>query len=58
MDGVEETVAASTSGLVYDRVSDRYTYVWKTDAAWKGTCRQLVLKPADGTFHRASFSLR
>jgi hypothetical protein len=56
LDGVEQTVAAGASSLSYDPGSDTYTYVWKTDPAWKGTCRQLVLTFADGTVGRADFS--
>src|SRR5215218_9140444 len=58
VDGVEETVAADASGLTYDLSSDQYDYVWKTQKAWDGTCRQLVIKLKDGTFHRANFKLR
>jgi hypothetical protein len=57
-DGVEETVTAGASTLTYDAASDRYTYVWKTEKAWAGTCRQLVLKLDDGTFHRANFKFK
>ena len=35
---------------------DQYTYVWKTNKAWAGTCRQLVVKLDDGTYHRANFN--
>ena len=28
------------------------------DAAWAGTCRQLVLRLIDGTVHRANFQLK
>ncbi len=42
----------------YDPDSDRYTYVWKTNKAWNGTCRQLVLKLDDGSIHRAKFKFR
>jgi uncharacterized protein len=55
VDGIEETVPAGGSSLSYDPVTDRYTYVWKTDKAWANTCRQLVLKLTDGTFQRADF---
>ena len=41
-DGVEIAVNAGGS-LSYDPLADVYTYVWKTDKPWKGTCRQLVL---------------
>jgi hypothetical protein len=38
-----------------DASTDQYTYVWKTEKAWANTCRQLVVKLKDGTFHRANF---
>ncbi len=50
-----ETVSANTSSLSYDAATGRYLYVWKTDAAWAGTCRELNVRLADGTSHRASF---
>jgi len=46
---------AGNSTLTYDASSDAYQYVWKTDAAWAGTCRQLVIELNDGTDHRANF---
>jgi hypothetical protein len=54
VDGIEETLTAGDSSLHYDAATGEYTYVWKTDRNWTG-CRQLVLKLADGTFHRANF---
>ena len=54
-DALEETATASTSGLHYDPVTDTYNYVWKTDKAWTGTCRQLNVKLIDGTSHTALF---
>ena len=35
-------------------LGDDYTYIWKTDAGWTG-CRALILKLADGSYHRAVF---
>ena len=58
VDGVEETVTAGGSSLSYDAATGRYTYVWKTEKAWRNQCRQLVLKFKDGTFQRANFSLK
>jgi uncharacterized delta-60 repeat protein len=58
VDGVEETLTAGRSSLAYDAASDIYTYVWKTEKAWAGTCRQLVLKFDDGSFQRANFKFR
>ena len=57
-DDVLATVTAGSSSLSYDPISDQYTYVWKTDKAWAGTCRQLVVKLADGTSHTANFQLK
>jgi VCBS repeat-containing protein len=57
-DPVEETVTISKSGLHYDAASGLYTYVWKTDKAWKGTCRELNLKLADGTDHPVKFRFK
>jgi sugar lactone lactonase YvrE len=56
VEAIEETVTAGSNSLSYDPTSDQYSYVWKTDKAWSGTCRQLVVKLQDGTSHRASFS--
>jgi hypothetical protein len=56
VDGVEETLTAGASGLQFDALSGQYTYVWKTDKAWAGTCRQLVLTLTDGTTQRANFA--
>lgn len=57
VDGIEATATAGTSGLSYDALTDTYTYVWKTDKGWAGTCRQLVVTMDDGTSHRANFEL-
>jgi extracellular elastinolytic metalloproteinase len=32
-----------------------FQYPWKTDGAWEGTCRELVLTRTDGVQHRAYF---
>jgi hypothetical protein len=57
-DAIEETVAASTSLLSYDSSTDQYTYVWKTEKTWAGTCRTLVVKLIDGTYHKANFKFK
>jgi hypothetical protein len=56
-DALEETITANTSGLLYDESTDQYNYVWKTEKAWVGSCRQLVIKLEDGTYHRINFAL-
>jgi hypothetical protein len=55
VNGSEETRTAGASSLAYDASTGQYIYVWKTDKAWAGTCRQFVIKLNDGTFHRANF---
>lgn len=57
-DDIEQTQTARDSGLSYDAATGRYAYVWKTDRAWSGTCRQFVLGLDDGTVHRATFEFK
>jgi len=54
-DPIEETVTAGNSSLQYDPGTQHYIYVWKTDKAWAGTCRTLIVKLIDGTEHTAFF---
>jgi len=58
VDAIEQTVSANSSNLSYDAATDQYTYVWKSSKKWSGTCRQLVVKLDDGTFHRANFNFK
>ncbi len=58
VDEIESTVTAGGSSLTYDPTTDQYTYVWKTDNAWAGQCRQLVVRLDDGSSHVANFKLR
>jgi Domain of unknown function (DUF5011)/HYR domain/PKD domain/NHL repeat/6-bladed beta-propeller len=55
---LDATTTAGSSSLSYDATSDQYVYVWKTDASWAGTCRQLVVKLSDGSTHVANFRFR
>ena len=56
---ITETITAGSSSLSYDAGSDQYVYTWKTDAAWVGTCRQLVVKLNDGSSnHVANFKFK
>jgi CSLREA domain-containing protein len=50
------TVTAGNSSLSYDPSTDTYTYVWKTDKSWGGTCRRLFVTFADGSVRTADFS--
>jgi len=33
----------------------QYTYVWKADKSWGGTCQQLIVQSTDGTNHVSNF---
>jgi hypothetical protein len=55
---IDPTVNPGGSSLTYDSTTDQYSYVWKTDKAWKGTCRIFVLKLIDGSEHYAKFRFK
>jgi hypothetical protein len=55
VDAIEQTVTAGNSSLQYDAGSNSYTYVWKTDKSWSGTCRDLVLQFPNGSVRTAHF---
>jgi len=57
-DDVETTVSAGGSSLTYDATVDQYSYIWKTDKAWAGTCRELRLTLTDGSVHVAEFKFK
>jgi hypothetical protein len=44
--------------LSYDPATNLYTFGWKTDKGWLGTCRQLTLTLTDGTVQTAFFSFK
>ena len=46
----------SAAGLVWS--DDQYQYEWKTDRAWSGTCRQLIIELLDNTTHTAIIDFR
>ena len=46
----------SDEGLTF--ASGQYKYVWKTEPAWAGTCRELRVLLVDGTMHAARFRFR
>jgi hypothetical protein len=58
LDDIEVTVTAGSSSLSYDASSNQYNYVWKTDKAWAGTCRQLIVRLIDSTDHKANFKFK
>jgi hypothetical protein len=58
--GDTEQVARASQGkkkpaFAYDRRSDKYMLLWKTDKKWAGSCREFVLKLDDGSVHTARF---
>jgi hypothetical protein len=53
--GAAETGPAVSSLGTLQSVRNSYTYVWKTNASWAGTCRKFVLTLADGSTHKAVF---
>jgi hypothetical protein len=53
-----QTASVGANRLTYDEVTSQYSYVWKTDKSWAGTCRLLTLTLIDGTSHTALFSFR
>jgi microsomal dipeptidase-like Zn-dependent dipeptidase len=55
---IDETVAAGGSSLSYDAAADQYKYVWKTDKAWKNSCRIFAIRLRDGSDHFAKFRFR
>ncbi|MEX2646889.1 MAG: PxKF domain-containing protein [Gaiellaceae bacterium] len=58
LNSVTDTLTAGSSSLQYDPATDRYTYVWKTEKAWAGLCRKLILRLNDGTDHIALFKFK
>jgi len=56
---VEPTVGPGASTLTYDPVTGLYSFVWKTQKAWAGSCRRLELRFYDGgTEAHAEFNFR
>lgn len=56
------TVVAQTpgnAGLNYDAATDTYVFLWRTDARWRNSCQDVVIKFADGeSSARARFSFQ
>jgi hypothetical protein len=48
-DASEPADSVGKGGLKYDSTSDTYSFNWKTDKAWKDTCRVFVVGLKDGT---------
>lgn len=52
--GTFEPTAAATS-LTYVASTASYSYFWRTNRAWSGSCRELVLRFIDGSQQRAVY---
>jgi hypothetical protein len=48
----------ASGSLTYNPGPDRYTFMWATDRAWSGSCKELLLTLRDGTTHGAYVSFR
>lgn len=56
--GAAETAVAATSSLAYSTTAGNYTYAWKTEKVWSGSCRAFIMRLGDGTTHIALFRFR
>jgi hypothetical protein len=55
MEAVEQPGQSDPS---YAQGNGWYGIVWKTDRAWAGGCRALVIQLVDGTEHQAYFQFQ
>jgi len=46
---------AAVAPLTYVGSTNSYSYFWRTDRAWAGSCREFVLRFADGSQQRAVY---
>jgi len=58
VDPVEQTTGAGSSSLTYDPLTGIYTYVWKTEKSWAGTCREVSVQFIDGQTYLLNFIFR
>jgi hypothetical protein len=56
--GLDTTKSFAGLGLIFIPIVNQYVYLWKTDRAWAGTCRQFVIKFPNGSFRRANFKFK
>jgi hypothetical protein len=56
--GLNATASTCPACPRNDAATGQYSYTWKTDKRWAGTCRQLVVRLVDGSEHIASFQFR
>ena len=49
------SVVGGTSGAIASGSGANFHINWRTDKAWSGTCRQLMMLLNDGTLRTATF---
>jgi hypothetical protein len=54
----DATAVATASATPFAFADGQYTYEWRTERAFKGQCRELLVKLADNTVKRATFRFR
>jgi hypothetical protein len=52
---IDARIPQRSSSLHFAPKRSIYTYLWKTDKSWAGSCRELALELIDGSVHRATF---
>ena len=57
-DTIETTVTAGNSSLQYDSGASQYTYVWKTDSSWTGSCLDFTMRFTNGDTRTARFKFK
>jgi len=55
---IMETAPGTGPVLIYNRITGNYIYIWKTERAWRNSCRELVMRFNDGSELRAIFRMR
>lgn len=50
--------SAGGRGLTFDLSAGQYSFVWKTEKSWAGSCREFILRLDDGSAHSALFRLK
>ena len=54
----EPALSKGGRGLLYNRRTGHYVFVWQTKKSWKGTCRTFVLALSDGSVQQLTVSFR
>jgi len=54
----EPALSKGGRGLLYNRHTGHYVFVWQTKKSWKGTCRTFVLELGDGSVHQLTVNFR